>query len=75
MSKNIKLELGYFQKEIITLPDSDDILSKNIFYICYKYSEKYNLEIIWFNMSTENGKITLRDIINNIENSSFIILI
>ena len=52
----------------ITLPDPDDILSKNILNICYKYAEKYNLEIIRFNMLTENGKITLSNIINNIEN-------
>jgi glycosyltransferase involved in cell wall biosynthesis len=30
----------------IVLPDPDDILSKDILNICYKYAEKYNLHLI-----------------------------
>ena len=43
-------------KYIITL-DPDDIISKNILSICYKYAEKYNYDIIKFNFNFKNRVI------------------
>lgn len=58
----------YSKGKYIILPDPDDLISKNILKLCYIYAEKYNYEIIRFNMYTEAGKITLNEIINKIEN-------
>ena len=58
----------YAKGNYVVLPDPDDILSKNILSICYKYAQKYKYEIIRFNMYTGNGKITLNEILKNIEN-------
>ena len=42
----------------VIIPDPDDILSKNIIKICYKYGEKYHYDIIRFNSYKGNGKYT-----------------
>ena len=41
----------------VIIPDPDDILSKEIIGICYEYGEKYNYDIIKFNMYGGNGKV------------------
>jgi glycosyltransferase involved in cell wall biosynthesis len=41
----------------IIIPDPDDIISKDIIRICYKYGEKYHYDIIRFNMYLGNRKI------------------
>ena len=41
----------------IIIPDPDDIISKDIIRICYKYGEKYHYDIIRFNMYFGNGKL------------------
>jgi glycosyltransferase involved in cell wall biosynthesis len=41
----------------IIIPDPDDIISKDIIEICYKYGEKYHYDIIRFNMYLEKGNI------------------
>jgi glycosyltransferase involved in cell wall biosynthesis len=51
--------------QYIIIPDPDDIISRNILKICYKYAEKYNYEIIRFN--TYKG--------NNIVNFNYTIII
>ena len=57
----------YSKGKYIILPDPDDIINKNIFNICYKYAEKYNYEMIRFNMYTGNKKILYTEIIKNLE--------
>ena len=55
MSRNIGI---LFSKgKYILLPDPDDILYKNILNICYKFAEKYNYEIIRFNLYLGKKKI------------------
>ena len=58
----------YSKGNYLVLPDPDDVLTKNILKLCYKYSEKYNYEMIRFNMYTMYGKITMNEEIKNIEN-------
>ena len=52
----------------IMLPDPDDIISRNIIYICYNILEIYNYEMIRFNLYYGNGKIFFYYIINGLEN-------
>ena len=40
----------YSKGTYIILPDPDDILSKDILNICYKYAEKYNFNIFFLNL-------------------------
>ena len=47
----------------IILPDPDDIISKDILLVCFKYSEKYNFDIIKFNKYIGNNKISFQSII------------
>ena len=49
--------------QYIIMPDPDDIISKNILKICYKYAEKYNYEIIRFNTYKGNNIVNFNDII------------
>ena len=49
--------------QYIIMPDPDDIISKNILKICYKYAEKYNYEIIRFNTYKGNNILNFNDII------------
>ena len=60
----------YSKGKYVIIPDPDDLISKNIITICYKYAEKYNYEIIRFNMYNANGKITLFKIVNKLNNLS-----
>ena len=52
----------------IIIPDPDDILSKDIINTCYNYVEKYNYEIIRFNIYKGNGKIGLDKHLYNLLN-------
>ena len=56
----------YSKGKYIIIIDPDDIISKNILSMCYKYCEKYNYEMIRFNMYTATGKFTLDNIINQL---------
>ena len=56
----------YSNSKYVFLPDQDDIINKKIIKLCYKYMEKYNYEIIRFNMFKRNGESTIN------ENSKFI---
>ena len=51
----------------LILPDPDDILSKNILKICYKFAEKYNYEMIRFNLYLTNKNLILNENTNNLE--------
>jgi glycosyltransferase involved in cell wall biosynthesis len=42
--------------QYVIIPDPDDIISKDIIGICYKYGEKYHYDIIRFNLYLGNGK-------------------
>ena len=47
----------YSNSKYIIIPDpDDDILNKNIISICFKYSEKYNYDMIRFNIYKINEK-------------------
>ena len=46
----------YSNSKYIIIPDPDDILNKNIISICFKYSEKYNYDMIRFNIYKINEK-------------------
>ena len=45
------------KSKYIIIPDPDDIISKDIIRICYKYGEKYHYDIIRFNIYLGNGKL------------------
>lgn len=65
----------YSKGKYVILPDSDDVLKNNIISLCYKYSEKYNYEMIRFKMYKGNGitsNINHVNIINNILDESSI---
>ena len=62
------LGVQYSKAKYVILPDPDDILSKDIINICYKYAKKYDYEIIRFNMYIGNNKITYNNIVNELEN-------
>ena len=49
-------------------PDPDDNLSKDILNICYNLAEKFNYDIIRFNIYLKNGKLKFEKFINDIEN-------
>ena len=51
----------------LSVPDPDDILSKDILDSCYKLAERYNYDIIRFNMVYENGKLNFFSFINSIK--------
>ena len=55
---------GYY----IMLPDPDDIISKKILNACYIYAQKYNYDIIRFNMYRGNKQISYKTIFNELEN-------
>ena len=57
----------YSKGKYLIIPDPDDIISKNIINICYKYAEKNNYEIIRFNMYNAIGKITLFESVNKLK--------
>ena len=46
ISRNIGVQFS--KAKYVIIPDPDDFISKNILNICYKYSKKYNYEIIRF---------------------------
>ena len=77
--KNIKNKGTFFSRNIgilyskgkyAIIPDPDDIISKKIITICYKYAEKNDYELIRFNMYNAKGKITLFDIVNKLNSIS-----
>ena len=53
---------NYFLVYHIIFPDPDDIISRNILKICYKYAEKKNYEIIKFNTYIGNNRVIFNDI-------------
>ena len=57
----------YSKGKYLILPDPDDIISKNILNICYKYAVKYNLEIIRFNIYNGNGRLIFGNLYNQLE--------
>ena len=46
------------------------VLSKNILDICFKYAEKYNFDMIRFNMYIGNKKLNLEKMIKNLQNKA-----
>jgi glycosyltransferase involved in cell wall biosynthesis len=52
----------------LSIPDPDDFLSKDILNSCYKLAERYNYDIIRFNIVYKNGKLKFYSFINSIEN-------
>ena len=53
--------------EYIIIPDPDDILSQNILKLCYEIVQKYQIEMIRFNMYIGKGKIFFDNIVNDLE--------
>ena len=47
----------------VFIPDPDDIFSKSILSICYKYAEKYNYDIIKFDIKNKYGIININNLI------------
>ena len=48
----------------VIIPDPDDIISKNILFICYKYAERYKYDIIKFRVKTKNRIVDLKSFEN-----------
>ena len=67
ISRNIGILFA--KGKYIVLPDPDDILSKNILYLCYKFAEKYDYEIIRFNLYLGNREISFEKQIKKISNT------
>jgi glycosyltransferase involved in cell wall biosynthesis len=56
----VSRNLGVFisKTKYVIIPDPDDIISKEIIGICYKYGEKYQYDIIRFNIYKGKGKLS-----------------
>ena len=68
---NRNLGALYAKGKYLIIPDPDDIiLNHNILTICYKLAEKYNYEIIRFNIQKRNN-IFLYNIIKKLQNKQF----
>ena len=55
------LGILFSKGQYIIIPDPDDIISRNILKICYKYAEKYNYELIRFNTYKGNNVVNFND--------------
>ena len=53
--------------EFLIFVDPDDILSNDILKFCYRFSKKYDYDMIRFNMYNGNGLINLENIVKNIK--------
>ena len=51
------------KSKYLILPDPDDMISKDIIGICYKYGEKYNYDLIRFNLYLGKGKVSKQNFI------------
>ncbi len=60
---NRNIGILFSKGKYIAFYDSDDMISKNILNICFKYAEKYNFEMIGY-MNLENG-IIISNVITN----------
>ena len=60
----------YSKGKYLVFPDPDDIISKNIFNACFKFSEKNNYDIIKFNEYIGNKKIIFNEINNKLGNKA-----
>jgi len=61
------LGILYSKGKYIIIPDPDDILSKNILNICYKFAEKYQYDIIRFNCYNGKGILSYNHLIKHLE--------
>jgi len=61
------LGILFSKGKYIIIPDPDDILSKKILNVCYKFAEKYQYEMIRFNGYMGKGILTYNHIIKNLE--------
>ena len=67
--KSRNLGLLYSKGQYVIFPDPDDILSKNILNLCYRYTKKYKYKLIRFNIYSGNIKnLIFYRIINNLKN-------
>ena len=55
------LDVLFSKGKYIIIPDPDDIISRNILKMCYKYAEKYNCEIIRFNIYKGNNILNFKE--------------
>jgi len=62
VTRNIGVQ--YSSGKYITIPDPDDIISKDIVRTCYLYAEKFKYEMIRFNSYIGEGKLGFQDLIN-----------
>ena len=62
VTRNIGVQ--YSSGKYITIPDPDDIISKDIVRTCYLYAEKFKYEMIRFNSYIGEGKLDFQDLIN-----------
>ena len=58
----------YSKGRYLILPDPDDILSKNILFLCYKYAEKNKYEMIRFNLYLGSQTLSFPNIVKNLDN-------
>ena len=61
----------YSKGKYILCPDPDDILSKNNLNILFNFAQKYNYEIIRYNLYLPDEKITFKPIVENLPNKPF----
>ena len=57
----------YSRGEYLIFPDPDDILSEDILNYCYYFVERYNFEMIRFNIYLGKGTILLNNVIKGIK--------
>jgi glycosyltransferase involved in cell wall biosynthesis len=57
----------YSKGKYIILSDPDDIISKNILNICFKYAEKYKYELIRFDVYTGKGNLLYDQLYKKLE--------
>ncbi len=49
--KSRNIGVLFSKTKYVILPDPDDLMDRNILYLCYKYAEKYDFDIIRFNIN------------------------
>ena len=62
VTRNIGVQFS--SGKYITIPDGDDIISKDIIKTCHAYAEKFKYEMIRFNSYIGEGKLDFQDLIN-----------
>ena len=68
---NRNLGILYSEGKYLLFPDPDDILSKNNLNFLFNFAQKFNYELIRYNLYLRKEKITFKPIVENLANRPF----